>query len=172
MVRFSPLLSKLFSLKVSQNGKIAIVLVYALALLTFELFYPVSFIISRPFAIVVYLLMKSFSIPSLSLIHSSVIINETMIDFTDLCTGVPVMILTALFMWVGKISKGHILALSLSLLLLNISRAVLVAHLLVASSYDVAAAAHNLSYTMLTATVLTVMVYSLSRSIPLSSLKV
>lgn len=166
MTKHHSSLSKLVSLKVSQNSKITITLVYAVALLAFELFFPVSFLISTPFAVVAYLVMKSFGISSLNLLGSSVIINGTPVDFTDLCTGMPAIVLGALFMWVGKISKKRIFAFSLSLILLNISRLALVAHLLAANNYDVAATAHNLSYAALTAAVLIVMVQSLRRSIP------
>lgn len=158
--------TKSFSLEVSQNVKIAIVLGYSLVLLVFELFFPVSFLISTPFARLVYLIVQSLGITSLKLAGSSIIIHEVSIDFTDLCTGVPAITLAVLFMWVGSFSKRRILTATVSLILFNVLRSVFVVYLLFIDSYTVAMVAHNATYTALTVVVAALMVRSLTQLIP------
>ena len=166
MRKLSPFFSKSRSLRTPQNIKIAIVLFYSLVLLVFELFFPVSFLISTPFARLVYLIVRLLGITSLKLAGSSIIIHETSIDFTDLCTGVPAIMLAVLFMWVGSFSKRRILTATVSLILFNVLRSVFVVYLLFIDSHTVAMITHNASYIVLTLVVAALMFYSLAQLIP------
>lgn len=147
------------------NVKIIIVLIYALALLLFELFSPASFLISIPLAQLVHLTIHSLGIAS-SRTGASIWIGEAKIDFTDLCTGIPATILVALFMWIGSFSARAALGTASLLILFNVLRSIAVAYLLSTYGYPAAALAHNLSYLLLTVITIAVMWVSVSRVLP------
>lgn len=144
------------------NLKLIVILIFSALLLVLELYAPASVFISKPFAYLVYLLMAPLLPVTLAESGTTIIISSFSVDFIDACTGLPYIMLVALFLWLRNLSGFKIAIVASALFFFNILRVVVVSISLYGRGYSQAASIHNVFYLAFTVLVAILIVYSIA----------
>jgi len=113
--------------------------------------------IAEPYAYLSWLIIKPFT--TVYLFGSTMIVNGIPVIFEDICTGVWLIGLAAMFLWLRGSSKLTIVVGLVGLFALNTLRIALVVLALQSYAFPIAATFHDIFYAIFTGTAVMISLY-------------